>query len=271
MRRISIVLLVVLGLVRCQSAPLENPSFRITKKEAEAAWRSMKKDPQPLGRPLVIVSGYLDPSMGAWWLSEQFGPLFDDDRVLDVGYASADDLDEARTMIIEAVDKAFPCEDPEWTVPVDVVGISMGGLAARYAAMPARAEPGARRLRIVRLFTLASPHRGAEAAELNLPHELLKQARTDSEFIGWLNEADVNRDYEILPYVRLGDDVIGVENAAPPGTSPWWLPNPAFEHAHIGGTLDVRFRADIARRLRGEPAYTEPPPAPLPEPEQPDA
>jgi hypothetical protein len=269
MHRISIVLLALLGVAGCQSAQLENPSFRITKSEAEASWRAMKEDPQPLARPLVIISGYLDPSMGAWWLGEQFSPLFDDERILAVGYASAADMDEARTTVIEAVNEAFPGDDPEWTAPVDVVAISMGGLVARYAGVPARGEGDGRKLRMVRLFTLASPHRGAMAAELNLPHELMKQARTDSEFIAWINETDANRDYELFPYVRLGDDVVGAENASPPGEPPWWLPNPALEHAHIGGTLDVRFRADIARRLRGEPAYTVPPPAPLPPPEPP--
>ena len=67
-------------------------------------------------------------------------------------------MDEARTTVIEAVNKAFPSDDPQWTVPVDVVAISMGGLVARYAGVPARGEGDVRKLRVVRLFTLASPH-----------------------------------------------------------------------------------------------------------------
>jgi hypothetical protein len=150
-------------------------------------------------------------------------------------------------------------------VPVDVIGISMGGLVSRYAAMPSRLDPDTRQLNIVRLFSLASPQRGAITAdELNIGDELMEGMRTDSEFIAWINAADVDRPYPLIPYVRLGDDVVGTANAAPVGEVPWWLPNPALEHAHIGGTLDARFMADIARRLRGEPPFTTPPPAPIP-------
>jgi hypothetical protein len=146
----------------------------------------------------------------------------------------------------------------------------MGGLVGRYAAVAPREDPDARLLDVVRLFTLGSPHRGANVAELKLPHEMVEETRVDSDFILWMNEADAGRGYEIFPYVRLGDNVIGVANAAPVGQHPWWQPNPAFEHPHILGALDKRFWADIARRLRGETAYTKPPPAPPPS-EQPDA
>jgi hypothetical protein len=141
----------------------------------------------------------------------------------------------------------------------------MGGIVGRYAAIAPRSESNARRLNVVRLFSLASPHQGALASSLNLPHEMMSQVEPDSEFIAWINEADVDHDYVHYCYVRLGDDVVGAENAAPAGATPWWLPNPAFEHAHIAGTLDNRFWADIARRLRGEPAYATVPPAPIPE------
>ncbi len=64
--------------------------------------------------------------------------------------------------VIDAVDQKFPSSDPEVTTEVDVIGYSMGGLAARYAAMPATAvNLSKRRLQIGRLFTISSPHRGA--------------------------------------------------------------------------------------------------------------
>jgi hypothetical protein len=60
--------------------------------------------------------------------------------------------------------------------------------------------------------------------------------------------------------------MVGVENAAIPGRTPYWLPNipynPIWPHEQI--MLDDRVYADIMRRLRGEPAYTLSPPAPLP-------
>ena len=66
---------------------------------------------------------------------------------------------------------------------------------------------------------------------------------------------------------REAQDVFGTTNPEHPAVG--YLMHEAGVY-YIGGTLDVRFRADIARRLRGEPAYTVPPPAKLPEPEQPD-
>jgi hypothetical protein len=70
--------------------------------------------------------------------------------------------------------------------------------------------------------------------------------------------------YELVPYVRLGDSIVGPEHAAPEGQTPWWVPLPAAETAHIGAFGDARILADIARRLRDERPLTEDPPAPLP-------
>jgi pimeloyl-ACP methyl ester carboxylesterase len=264
-RRLAIPVLLAAA-TGCQAPPLENPSFRITKDEAVSALRAMKKDPQPLERPLVILSGWRDPGMGGWWLSEQYNDFFDDDRILIIAYSSAKNMDAARAKVIAEVDKAYPTDDPDRTVAVDVIGISLGGLVGRYAAMPARDDPDARRLNVVRLFTLASPHRGAIVAEMDTPDEFGKELRPGSEFIEWINATDTDPDLELFAYVRLGDDIVGVEEAAPAGVDPWWLDNPPFEHAHIGGTLDKRFMAEIVRRLRNEPAYTTPPPAPPPAP-----
>ena len=73
------------------------------------------------------------------------------------------------------------------------------------------------------------------------------------------------RRYEIIPYVRLGDWIVGPENAAPrDAAAAYWVPNPPFNSAHWGAPLDPRIVADIARRLRGEAPFTTTQPAALP-------
>lgn len=48
------------------------------------------------------------------------------------------------------------------------------------------------------------------------------------------------------------DFVIGAENAAPEGESPWWLPGPTLRLAHLGAMANPQFLAEIARHLRSE-------------------
>ncbi len=145
---------------------------------------------------------------------------------------------------------------------VDVVAISMGGLVARYAATPGDQDTAP--LAIRRLFTLASPHRGARLARYLHPDPRTRDMRAGSGFLARLDEARDECDYELVPYGRLGDWIVGVENAAPPCTSPWWVSNLPFQDAHSDIARDPRLLADIARRLRGERPWTTEPPSPLP-------
>ena len=86
--------------------------------------------------------------------------------------------------------------------------------------------------------------------------------RADSEFLAMLNEGLADANYELLCYTRLGDWIVGVENAAPPGHTAWWVPSPPMSFAHLGAATDTRILADIARRLRGETPLTTEPPVP---------
>ena len=91
--------------------------------------------------------------------------------------------------------------------------------------------------------------------------------RAASAFLQRLEQAEAataEDDYELVPYVRLGDRIVGTHNAARAGTTAWWLPNPPLNFAHFAVNRDPRVRADVARRLRGEPPLTKTPPAPVP-------
>jgi hypothetical protein len=177
-----------------------------------------------------------------------------------VSFPLAGSFEECRRIVIEEVDRAFPCDEPGVTAEVDVVAVLMGGLVARYAAAEPTG-PGAKRLRIARLFTISSPHRGAELAELPTLHRLQLDMRAGSPFLRALDDAPL--DYELVPYVVLKDRIVGQTNAAPYGESPHWVSGNFG--AHVGAHRDARILADIARRLRGEEPFATDPPAPLPE------
>ena len=196
-----------------------------------------------------------------------------------------DSFDACRLRVAQAVDRAFPSDDSNQTVEVDVIGLSMGGLVGRYCAaefVPAgetpssQPSPGGRgsksgkRLRIRRLFTTSSPHLGAVRAE-RLPQllELQRDMTPGSELYERLERAEASAGasgtrYELVPYVRLGDDVVGSANAAPKGRTAWWVTNPPGQFAHVGAMTDPRILADVVRRLRGEKPITKEPAAPLP-------
>ena len=115
-----------------------------------------------------------------------------------------------------------------------------------------------------RLFTIATPHRGASLAFLGGGGQLSADMEPGSMFLLRLNDPRNRRDYDLHPYVRLGDMIVGAENTAPPGQRVWWVANAPFQSAHLGAFTDARILADVARRLRDEPPYTTAPPQPLP-------
>jgi hypothetical protein len=255
----------VLGSAGCSLASPRNPSFPLERAAAQSALLAMESAPRELERPVVVLGGYFDPGLGALWVAREFRRLTGDCRIIPVSFTFDLGFDRCRERVIEKVDRIFPSADPVWTAEVDVIGVSMGGLVARHAAAPpANPAAGARRLRICRLFTISSPHRGARMASIPCFLPMHRDMRPGSEFLARLESAEQPRDYEIHAYVRLGDRIVGPEHAAPSGEALRWVSNPPFAPAHIGAVIDSRILADIARRLRGEEPYAREPRAPLP-------
>ena len=261
--RLRWLVLITVCAAGCATTPT-NPSFDLSATDARKALREMREAPRPLERPVVVVHG-LGPPVGSWAVARELRRLTRDGGVATVSYDSLGSFEDARRRIIDEIDRRFPSDDPDATREVDVVAISMGGLVARYAAAPPPGAPG-RRLKIARLFTISSPHRGANMAALPA---LLGQTQIDmrrhSTFLRELarRESAAER-YEVVPYARLGDTVVGESNAAPDGMTPIWVPNLLLEGAHLMAFSDPRIVADIARRLRGEPSFVVEPAEPLP-------
>ncbi len=252
-----------LALTGCNPDVPMNPSFPLTVADAEADLDRMAESPIAADRPIVVAGGYADPGFVPGLLSRRMRDLTDDDAVtIPAQFFLTCSFDACRDRLIDAVERAAPCDDPAWTTEVDVIGFSMGGLAARYASR-AR-DDGGKRLRIARLFAIASPHRGARTAGLAPLDPRACDMRAGSAFLADLDESLAGEEYDLCCYVRLGDFMVGEANAAPAGDRPWWVANCPLTMAHMGAWNDPRILADIARRLRSEPPHTTYPPAPLP-------
>lgn len=254
--------LCVVALAGCAAAP--NPSFSVSTRQAEHAIEEMRHDPKPLPRPLVVVGGFLDLNISPPIMRHFYSKVTKDSTIIPVSLGLCGSFEECRETIISAVDKASPNHDPQFTAEVDVVGASLGGLAARYAAAPSRDPTHQRRLKIVRLFTISSPHSGATLAREIGFTNFHRDMQAGSEFLNRLAMFDATATYTLYPYVHLHDEVVGEQYAAPPGVTPWWLADSGLLLPHPSAIRDPRIHADIARRLRGETPLTISPPVPLP-------
>ncbi len=255
-------LLLTATLCSCGTTNVTNPSFPVSRREAKSARSEMTANPKTLQRPVVVLSGYLDPGIAATAIRSSLNDVVEGDPIIATSFATEGDFDSARDTLIAEIEAALPSTDPSETVEVDVIAHSMGGLIARYASLPRR---DGKRLRIARLFTMATPHRGAAWGGGLIPiNELAADMDEGSAFIKMM--AKVHHPYPIIPYVMLGDQVVGQENAAPPGEVSWWVDRGWYQSPHLAVTRDDRVLADIFRRLRREEPFTTEPPTPLPEP-----
>src|SRR5262245_47548826 len=205
------------------AAPAVNPSFAVTSDAAAADLHRIELDRRPLDRPILILGGYADPGIGGLAVGSAVRKRVGEGRIITVSFAFCSTFDQCRRKVIEAVDRELPSDDPNQTVEVDVIGLSMGGLVGRYAAAPI---PGQKALNVRRMFTVSSPHLGATRA-IVLPRitQMQEDMRPQSAFLTRLEATETGINYALFPYTRLEDDVVGAKYAAPRGRTAWWVPN----------------------------------------------
>jgi hypothetical protein len=237
-----------------------NPSFSASISKASTALEEVQNEPRPYARPVVIVAGAEEPGFAV----AQTGGIFryattDPEQVVVVPFFSERSFEEARERLVEVVSQKFPSGARGETAEVDVVGIGIGGLVARDAAID---RPGQTRLNMHALYTISTPHRGA-----SVPGPWASDVRPGSAFLRNLDRNYDPADYEMYGYVRLEDTSMDPMSAAPPNGNLWWLPSPPLEYSHVSSHRDPRILADIARRMRmvpEEPAFGTLPPASFP-------
>ncbi len=243
-----------------------NPDFTASAVEIREEARRMRAEPVgELERPVVVLSGYRAAHTMAARCARAIALLTTgrDADTLAVSYTLTSDIERAAAIAIERINRQWPSDDPSQTVEVDVIGISMGGLVARVAALPPSERPRAQgdeqgmRLNARRVYTLGTPHRGAVLAERIRPDQAARDMRPGSWFLQELDARLEDRDYELICYAHLRDGWVGAQNSAPPGMAPIWTGGTRlFSHFAISGSQ--RILVDIARRLRGEPPLAEP-------------
>lgn len=228
-----------------------NPDFPPPPHGLRAEWRRMLDHPVGLSRPLGVLAGWRAPVWPARALAHRLARLAGDTpaRTGALSFARCLGFDAACARAVQLVERLWPSGDAAATVEVDAVGISMGGLIARAAAVPG---PGHKRLRICRLFTLGTPHRGARIAPYVPLDPLARDMRPECGFLCRLDEALGDAGYELVCYTRLRDSWVGARNTSPRGRYPYWTAGPPLL-SHQTISLDPLIRADIARRLRAEP------------------
>ncbi|MEM1422876.1 MAG: hypothetical protein AAGH64_02625 [Planctomycetota bacterium] len=257
-RVLTITLLVLALLSGCARTVPSNPAFDLTIEDAEAELEAMGEDQRPLQRPLVVLAGFADPGVAVWGLVDRLKKTTSTpELVMSVTFFFEPSIQSARETAIARARERFG------DVEVDVIGFSMGGLVARLSAVEIEGMQGP--LDVNRLFTIGTPHRGAKAAVLPTFDQKVLAMRAGSPLLRRIDASLDDLGYEMLCYVRIGDGVVGHENASPVGWPVLWLPNEAYQFAHLGAGTDPRILADIARRLRDQPAYADTAGSPLPE------
>ncbi|MBL9030594.1 MAG: hypothetical protein JNM80_02665 [Phycisphaerae bacterium] len=208
----------------------------------------MVRAPVSAARPVLVVGGWRAPALAARGLASRLARLVGGGEFAGCGIAPCWSLESAG-------DRVRTAARARWgETPIDIVAVSMGGLAARLAAIQG--------LAIARLFTLGTPHRGARLARWFPVDAAVRAMRPGSALLARLDEGLSGAGYELVCYARLRDSWVGARNCAPPGWPLIWKPGPIVL-AHQTISLDGLIAVDIARRVRGEPplagAPSEPP------------
>ncbi|GAB4548425.1 MAG: hypothetical protein Tsb0013_08980 [Phycisphaerales bacterium] len=211
--------------------------------DARRALERMRADKRPPIRRVVVVPGYRShASMGRALRDHLRSVVSEPSWVIDQAHQSCGSFDEAGRRVLDAIERAWGTGHE-----VDFVGVSMGGLLGRWLAMP---EHGG--LAIRRLFTISTPHKGANVARLAAPDPAAKVMVPGSVGLERLDRALASADYELRCYARTRDWWVGSDRLTPDGhkamtvTPRWW------ELGHFMASYDVRIIADIARRIRDE-------------------
>lgn len=262
---IAMLLAMVAGAILsgCNLGHAKNPSFPLTYDQAEQEIDQMESHPKAPVRPVVIAGGWGGTNLANLPVTKALRRALGYRNVIIVTFNGCKTFAECRRRLISGVQRVLPTPDTLTTPPVDVVGVSLGGLVAIDAASPPedpRYDP--RTLEMRNLYAISTPFEGAQMAFFP-GSKFLDDMMPNSDYLKRIRQDVVEANYNIVAYGRLGDMWVGTENVQAESYPFYWLPNHGMEDPHHGFN-DPRIAADIARRLRHEPSYSTYPPAPLP-------
>ncbi len=239
-----------------------NPNYPHSDADVHAEWDRLASAARGgagpgLRRPLLVLAGYRAPQKQASMAAEALRSLCGAPagEVAPLSYTWLHTPLEVCRSVASAARERFGDRE------VDVAAISMGGLIARLLDTGLLGV----RLRIARLFTIATPHRGAMMARVVRPDPCAAMMRPGSELLRELEAARAGSAMEMVCYARLGDRWVGTRACAPPGQEPIWSPGLRVG-THFVNVYDRRSLLDVARRLMGLEPWGRPGGMPLDEP-----
>lgn len=213
----------------------------------------MLTTPKPLDRPVVVIAGFADPGLYAALVARELCRLTSrtkPDFILPTINPFAD-ITQSGARVAAQVRSRLATRGLDPDSPVDMVGMSMGGLVARTSGSGLIDEP----LKIRNLFTLGTPHRGAQIADTISPSTASDQMRPGSDFLQRLDSHPVPEHTHC--FTMQGDKVIGPDSGVARGATEYRLPGrPGEDHLHI--MADPLALMHIARLLRHEPGVLAP-------------
>lgn len=223
-----------------------NPNFDASPSRLAQCRAMLNADTTPLPRPLVILGGWRAWSISPLSARRVLAPLLPagTPTVPVIAYPFSGSFEHAGRVVRDRLARANLL-----TTPIDIVAISMGGLLARWLAL--RGE-----LSIARLFTLATPHRGAHLARFIAPDKAARAMREGSPLLHELDAALPQATYTLTCYAALRDWWVHARNTSPPGLHPYWVdPTTILGRlfSHFAINANAAIHTDIALRLRGLP------------------
>ena len=250
----SILALVVLlgGCTTLTGPSKDNP---LPTSELRTELKQMRAEPVELERPVVVIDGWLNYG-GARIIKRELKDLTGSEGDLFVKYSYPlifSTLESNARKIVKIVEERWPSDDPEWTTEIDVVGFSMGGLISRVAAEePRKSGKPRKRLKVKRMFTIGSPHKGTGWWIGWLPVDQMSWAVSlyGGSYRSWLNERLVEADYDLYCYGQGNDWIVG--NNFEAAGHPELKARGQVLFSHTSSYGNYRHLADIAARLRGE-------------------
>jgi pimeloyl-ACP methyl ester carboxylesterase len=235
-----------------------NPQFPMPTDDASRQLAECARTPVAHARPILVLGGYMDPGFASGSLERSLRRAFaPGTTILAVSFGDCTSMSQCRDRVLAAT-QAIRDADPDCTF--DVVANSMGGLIARYCAlppatvtqcgMPPPVPSGT--LRIRHLYTICTPHAGARMAEGAFGSSMTQDMRPGSAFLSCLDAALPHADYALTCFAREGDSIVGADRSAPPGTEPILFDTPPLELSHVDAHRDPRILLVIVRSLRGD-------------------
>lgn len=234
----------------------QNPAFPCTFDDARDDLRRMAADPRPLARPVLVVGAYHAWAPVQWSLVRKLRRLTGagDADIRSVSFPFETTLHAAAAKAAAHAIKYWGACSNGASVPLDLVGISMGGVISRLLTACDNAALGLPldlpRIDARRIFTFGSPLSGARVALKIRPDRAARDMRPGSPLLQRLG-APRDDGPELICYAQLRDQIVGATRTAPPGMTPIWSSGtPIF--SHFTTPHNPWFLADTARRLRGE-------------------